>query len=269
MQSQQQQFFKGLNKCHSEKRPFPTLSPDHAGNAGLPGQQRQHGVVDVLLLQGLLLLAGRIPLCSLAVQQSHGDVAVGVLVAQRGQRREGPGRGNVILVAPVVVLLPQLRVVRVVERRAQLRMRRGHGGRSCCGHGDGRDGLQLSERPLLTDVQHLLVRHLGLGPLKGHFVLQLLPELGVELAALGSRPLDDRQQFDGVFESLHFLVVHNSPQFSAFDENDFDLAGDQHVAQPRLQLKDAPAASHHVVGRHDDDETLALVDAASHILDVG
>ncbi len=202
---------KGLNKCHLQKCPFPMASPDHAGNAGLARQQRKHGIVYVLLLQRRLLLTAWHALRPLAVQQSHGDVAVGVLAAQRGQRREGAGCGNVVLVAPVVVLLPQLRVVRVMEGGAQLGMRSGHGGGGGRSHRDGRDGLQLSKRTLLADVKHLLVRQLGLGPLKGHFVLQLLPELGVELAALGSRPLDDRQQFDGVFESLHLLVVHDSP----------------------------------------------------------
>ncbi len=91
------------------------MSPDHTGNAGLTWQQRKHGVVDVLLLQRRLLLTARLALHPLAIQQSHGDVAVGVLAAQRGQRRECAGCGNVVLVATVVVLLSQLRVVRVVE----------------------------------------------------------------------------------------------------------------------------------------------------------
>lgn len=63
----------------SSSRPAPSLSPDDAGYAGLSGQQRQHGVVGVALLEALL--ARRLGLWPLSVDEGHGDVAVGVLVA--------------------------------------------------------------------------------------------------------------------------------------------------------------------------------------------
>lgn len=56
-----------------------SLSPDHTGYTGLPGQQRQHGIVGVGLVQALL--ARRLGLRPLSVDERHGDVAVGVLVA--------------------------------------------------------------------------------------------------------------------------------------------------------------------------------------------
>ena len=218
------------------------------------------------LLQAVLsALPGR----PLSVQQCQWDVAVGVLVPQRGERWQGPSRGNVILVAAVVVFLPHRGVVGVVERGAQLGVGGGHGGGGGCCHGDGGDGLQLSERALLADVQRRLVGEHGLCAPERHLVLQLLPELGVELVALGAMPLDDCKGFDGMLEGLHLLVVHDAPQLGTLDQDDFDLTGHQHVAQPRLQLKDAPASPHHVVGRHNYNEALALVHAACDILYVG
>lgn len=250
-------------------RPTPSplaASPDDAGDAGFSGQQGQHGVVGVRLLQAVLSALPRGPL---AVEQRQRDVAVGVLVPQGGERRQGaPGR-QVVLVAAVVVFLPHGGVVGVVEGRAQLGVGGGHGGGGGGGHGDGGDGLQLPEGALLADVQRRLVGEHGLGAAEGHLVLQLLPELGVELVALGAAPLDDGERLDGVLEGLHLLVVHDAAQLGTLDQDDFDLAGHEHVAQPRLQLEDAPAAPHHVVGRHDYDEALALVHAAGHVLDVG
>lgn len=240
--------------------------PDHAGDAGFPRQQRQHGVVSVRLLQAVLsALPGR----PLAVEQCQWDVAVSVLVSQRGERRQGSPGGQVILVAAVVVFLPHGAVEGVVEGGAQLWVGGGHGGGGGGGHGDGGDGLQLPEGTLLADIQGGLVGEHGLRAPERHLVLQLLPELGAELVALGAAPLDDGEGFDGVLESLHLLVVHDAAQLGALDQDDLDLAGGQHVAQPRLQLEDAPAPPHHVVGRHDDDEALALIHAARHVLDVG
>lgn len=245
-----------------------SLSPDDAGYTGLSGQQRQHGVVTMALLQ--TLLAWRLGLWPLAVEEGHGDVAVGVLVAERGQRRQGASGGQVVVVATVIVFLPHLGVARVVEGGgAQVRVRRRHGGGGCGRHRDGRDGLQLAEGALLADVQYLLVGDAeGLHAFEGHLVEQLLPELGVELVAGRAAPLDDRQHFDGVFEGLHFLVVHDATQLGALDQDDFDLARHQHVAQPRFQLKDTPPPPHHVAGRHNDDEAFALVHTACHVLDV-
>lgn len=53
--------------------------PDDAGDAGFPGQQREHGVVGVPLLQTVL---SALPGWPLSVQQCQWDVAVGVLVSQ-------------------------------------------------------------------------------------------------------------------------------------------------------------------------------------------
>lgn len=168
------------------------------------------------------------------------------------------------------MFLPHLGVTRVMEGRTQVRLCRRHGsGGSCC-HGDGRDGLKLAERTLLADVQHLLVGDAqGLHAFEGHLVEEPFPEFGVELVAGGPAPLDDRQHLDGVLQGLHFLVVHDATQLSTFDQDDLDLAGHQHVAQPRLQLKDTPPPPHYIAGRHDDYEALALVHAARYVLDVG
>lgn len=72
-----------------------------------------------------------------------------------------------------------------------------------------------------------------------------------------------------MLESLHLLVVHDATQLRTLDQDDFDLAGHQHVAQPCLQFKDAPASPHHIVGRHHYNEPFALVHATCYILDVG
>lgn len=245
------------------------MSPNHRRDASFSRQEGQHGVVGsgVALLHALL--PRRPSRLSLPVEERHGDVAVGVLVAERGgQRREGGAGRQVVVVAAVVVvlLLPQLgRVARAERRRAQVRVRRGHrrGGR----HGDRRNRLQLAERPLLADVQDLLVGQAERA-FKGHLIQKLLPELGAEFVAARTAPLDHRQELDGVLQGLHLLVVHDPPQLGALDEDDLDLPGDQHVAEARLQLKDTPPPPHHVAGRHDDDQTLALVHAARHVLDV-
>lgn len=113
------------------------------------------------------------------------------------------------------------------------------------------------------------MREHGLRASEGHLILQLLPELGAELVALGSTPFDDSKGLNGVFKRLHFLVVHDSAQLGTFDQDDFDLTRHQHVAQSRLQLKDAPASPHYVVGCHNYDEAFALVYTAGHILYVG
>lgn len=57
--------------------------PDDAGNAGFSWQQREHGIVSMCLLQAVLSALPRRPL---SVQQCKWDVAVGVLVPQRGER---------------------------------------------------------------------------------------------------------------------------------------------------------------------------------------
>lgn len=167
------------------------------------------------------------------------------------------------------MFLPHGGVVGVVEGGAQLGMGGGHGGGGGCCHGDGRDGLQLSKGALLADVQRRLVGEHGLSAPERHLVLQLLPELGGELVALGAAPLDDGKGFNGMLESLHLLVVHDATQLSTLNQDDFDLTSHQHVAQPRLQLKDAPASPHHIVGCHDYNEAFALVHTACHILYVG
>lgn len=64
-------------KIHS--LPRPALSPYNARYTGLSGKQRQHGIVAVGLLQ--TLLPGWLGLRPLSVDERHGDVAVGVLVA--------------------------------------------------------------------------------------------------------------------------------------------------------------------------------------------
>lgn len=174
------------------------------------------------LLQAVLPTLSRRPL---SIEQCERDVAVGVLISQRGQGWQGPSWGNVKLVAAVVVFLPHGGVVGVVERRAQLRVGGGHG---CgCGrcHGDGGDGLKLSKGALLTHVQRWLMAQHGLCTSEGHFVLQLLPELGVELVALGTVPLDDSEGFDGVFERFHLLIVHDASQLCTLNQDDLDLSG--------------------------------------------
>lgn len=168
------------------------------------------------------------------------------------------------------MFLPHLGVARVVEGRAQVRVCRRHSGRGGRRHGDGGDGLELTKGALLADVQHLLVGDAqGLHALERHLVEQLLPELGVELVAGRPTPLDNRQHLDGMFEGLHFLVVHDAAQLSTLDKDDLDLAGHQHVAQPCLQLKDAPPPPHDIAGCHDNNETLALVHTTRNVLDVG
>lgn len=71
--------------------------PDDARDACLSGQQGEHGVVAVVLIQAVLA-QGLVVDWPLAVQEGEGQVAVGVLWWQRASSCEG----QLIVIAAVV-----------------------------------------------------------------------------------------------------------------------------------------------------------------------
>lgn len=194
-----------------------------------------------------------------SVQQRHGQIAVHVPAAERGDG----GAGQLVLVAAAEMAHLQVARLVVVRYFDVSRRQRRRGGR----HGHRRHGLQVAEEPLLARVQDLSAGH-ALSFLGRHLVADPLPELGFELVAFGAVPLDERQHSDGVLEVLHLLVVDDAAQVRAFDHDHLDFARHQHAVQPRLELEDAPAAAGHELGGQDDDETPALLHAARQILDV-
>lgn len=170
--------------------------PDDAGDAGLSGQQREHGIVTVVLVQAVLA-QGLVVDGPLAVQQGEGQVAVGVLGWQCASGREGQ---LVVIAAVVRVFLPgqRVRAVRASQGRAQLRVSRCQGGGRGRGHGYSRDGLQVSEGAGFTGVQCVV----GDGLLRaavGHGVAELLPEARAGLVTLRAVPVHHTQAFNGLF----------------------------------------------------------------------
>lgn len=182
--------------AHTECVSLPLSLPDDAGDARLSGQQREHGVVAVVLVQ-TVLAQGLVVDGSLAVQEGEGQVAVGVLGWQRASGREG----QLVVVAAVMrVFLPcqRVRAVRAPQRRAQLGVSRRQGGGCGRGHGDGRDGLQVGEGAGFAGVQCVIGEGL-LGAAVRHGVAELLPEARAGLVALRAVPVHHAQTFNGLF----------------------------------------------------------------------
>lgn len=108
----------------------------------------------------------------LAIQEGERQVAVGVLGRQRSSGREGQ---LVVIAAVVRVFLPcqRVRAVRAPQGRAQLGVSWRQGGGRGRSHGDGRDGLQVSEGAGFAGVQRVIGEGL-LGAAVRHGVAELL-----------------------------------------------------------------------------------------------
>ncbi len=72
--------------------------PDDAGDTRLSGQQREHDIVAMVLIQAVLAHGLVVDDGSLAIQEGKGQVAVGVLGRQRSSGREG----QLVVIAAVV-----------------------------------------------------------------------------------------------------------------------------------------------------------------------